>query len=126
MAFNKDKFLSTLQKETKNEYATIVKNGIVGDLCGFVDSGSYLLNALISGSMFKGIPNNKVTLFSGPEGVGKSFILLSVISLYLKNNKDGVVVFFESESAQRKELFETFDIDTSRCIFSSGRNSSDG
>jgi len=77
MAFNKDKFLSTLQKETKNEYATIVKNGIVGDLCRFVDSGSYLLNALISGSMFKGIPNNKVTLFSGPEGVGKSFFILS-------------------------------------------------
>ena len=117
MAFNKEKFLNTLQKEIKNEYASIVKDGIIGDLCGFVDSGSYLLNALISGSMFKGIPNNKVTLFSGPEGVGKSFILLSVISLYLKNNKNAVVAFFESESAQRKELFETFDIDTSRVFF---------
>jgi len=38
------------------------------------DTGSYSLNAVLSGDMTRGLPNNRVTMFAGAESVGKSFL----------------------------------------------------
>ena len=110
-------FLKSVQKKISNPNSSIVADGIVGDLSGFIDTGSLLLNAVVSGSMFKGIPDNKVSMFGGPEGVGKSFLLLTMISKFLKRYPLGSVVFFESESAQRKDVMIDFEIDVSRVLF---------
>ena len=40
----------------------------------WIHSGSYALNWIISGDMFKGIPGTKVILLSGEEAKGKSLI----------------------------------------------------
>lgn len=110
-------FLKSLQKKIGNKNASIVSDGIVGDLSGFIDTGSFLLNAAVSGSMFKGFPDNKVAMLAGPAGVGKSFILLTMISRFLQKYPKGTVIFFESESAQRQDTMESFGIDTSRVLF---------
>ena len=110
-------FLKNIQKKLGNPNASIVSEGIVGDLSGFIDTGSLLLNAVVSGSMYKGIPDNKVSLFCGPQGVGKSFLLLTMISQFLIKYPKATVIFFESESAQRKELMEQFGVDITRVLF---------
>lgn len=110
-------FLKMVQKKIGNKNSSVVSDGIVGDLSGFIDTGSFLLNAAISGSMFKGFPDNKVSMLAGPPGVGKSFILLTMISRFLKTYPKANVVFFETESAQRKDTMENFGIDTSRVLF---------
>ena len=59
-------FLKSIIKETGNKYATIAGDGIDGsDVNGWVDTGSFSFNALLSGSMFGGIPNNKITALAG-------------------------------------------------------------
>lgn len=110
-------FLQTVQKKIQNPNSSIVADGIIGDLSGFIDTGSYVLNALISGSIFNGFPDNKITVLAGPEATGKSFILLTAISNFLQTFKRGFVVFFESESAQNKNQMELLGIDTSRILF---------
>lgn len=110
-------FLKNLHKKLGNPNGSIVADGIVGDLSGFIDTGSLLLNAEVSGSMFKGLPDNKISMFCGPQGVGKSFILLTIISQFLSKYPKANVIFFESESAQRTELMEKFGVDTSRVYF---------
>jgi RecA/RadA recombinase len=110
-------FLKSLQKKIGNKNASIVSDGIVGDLSGFIDTGSFLLNVAVSGSMFKGFPDNKISSLAGPPGVGKSFILLTMISRFLQKYPKGTAVFFESESAQRQDTMEGFGIDTSRVLF---------
>ena len=40
-----------LIKVTENDFASVVSAGIVGDCSTFVDTGSYSLNALLSGSL---------------------------------------------------------------------------
>lgn len=98
-----------------NEYAAVAEDGIAaGDYNGFIDSGSYVLNALLSGSIFGGYPKNKVTALAGPSSVGKSFFLLTAIKRFLEDNPDGGVFFYESESAISKKLLVDFGIDVKR------------
>ena len=59
-------FLDTVIKDSGNEFASIVSNGVAaGDVDNYVDTGSYIFNALVSGSLYGGIPSNKVTALAG-------------------------------------------------------------
>jgi len=55
------KFIDDLVKATGNEYANVVADGVAaGDVDAFVDTGSYIFNALLSGSLHGGLPSNKI------------------------------------------------------------------
>jgi len=110
-------FLKSVIKRIDNKNATIADSGIYSDVTGFINTGTLLLNALFSGSMFKGIPDNKITMVAGPEGVGKSFMLLSIISSFLKEYPEGNAVIFESESAIQSKTLTDFNIDAERVLF---------
>ena len=58
-------FLKDIIKETGNEYATLAKDGVGGDVDSFIDTGSYSFNALLSGSIFGGLPGNRITAIAG-------------------------------------------------------------
>ena len=50
-------FLKDIIKETGNEYASLVSDGVeAGDVDSFIDTGSYIFNALLSGSLYGGLP----------------------------------------------------------------------
>jgi RecA/RadA recombinase len=104
-----------LLSETNNEYAGIVDDGVAaGDVSGFIGTGSYAMNALLSGSIYGGLPQNKVTAFAGEPSVGKTFYALNVAKQFLEDNKDGFVFYFESESAISKQFISDRGIDTKR------------
>ena len=45
-------FLKDIIKSTGNEYASLVEDGVeAGDVENFIDTGSYIFNALLSGSI---------------------------------------------------------------------------
>ena len=72
-------FLNSVIKEIGNEYAAVADQGIAaGDTANWVDTGSYIFNALVSGSVYGGIPSNKVTALAGESSTGKTFFALSV------------------------------------------------
>jgi len=106
---------STLIKETGNEYASIAEDGIEsGDVTGLINTGSYSLNALLSGSLYGGIPANKVTAFAGEPSTGKTFYAINICRQFLKDNPEGFVFYFESESAISKSMLADRGIDTRR------------
>ncbi len=110
-------FLKNVIKETGNEYGTIVSDGLsTADVSGYVDTGSYIFNALVSGSLYGGIPKNKITAIAGESATGKTFFVLGVCKAFLEDNPDGSVVFFESESAITKEMIESRGIDSARMV----------
>ena len=51
---------------------------------GTIDTGSYALNALISGSIYGGVPNNKITAFAGESSTGKTFFVLGFRSVLVE------------------------------------------
>jgi RecA/RadA recombinase len=101
--------------ETDNEYAGIVDDGVAaGDVSGYIGTGNYAMNALLSGSIYGGLPQNKVTAFAGEPSVGKTFYALNVVKQFLEDNDDGFVFYFESESAISKQFITDRGIDAKR------------
>ena len=110
-------FLKDIVKEIDNEYATIVADGVAaGDTGSFIDTGSYIFNGLVSGSIYKGVPGNKITAIAGESSTGKTFFCLGIVRHFLESNPDGGVIYFESESALSKDMIESRNIDSKRMI----------
>jgi len=110
-------FLKDIIKETGNEYATLVSEGVeAGDVDSFIDTGSLAFNALLSGSIHGGMPSNKITAIAGEAATGKTFFALGIVKTFLDKNKDAGVIYFESESALTKELVEARGIDSKRMV----------
>lgn len=110
-------FLQQVIKDSKNEFASLAADGIAaGDVESFVDTGSYVFNALVSGSLFGGIPSNKITAIAGESGTGKTFFCLSVVRNFLDINPDAGVIYFETESAISKQMIESRGIDSRRMV----------
>lgn len=110
-------FLKDLVKASGNEYANIVSDGVAaGDVDSFIDTGSHIFNALLSGSLYGGLPSNKITAIAGESATGKTFFALGMVKQFLEDNKDAAVIYFESESAISKDMIESRGIDSSRVV----------
>ena len=110
-------YLKNLVKATGNEFASVVEEGVqAADVSGYIDTGSYILNALLSGSIFDGLPNNKITALAGESATGKTFFALGMCKQFLDDNPDSAVIYFESESAITKDMIESRGIDSSRIV----------
>tara|TARA_X000001382_G_scaffold110247_1_gene86714 strand:+ start:875 stop:1900 length:1026 start_codon:yes stop_codon:yes gene_type:complete len=110
-------FLKQIIKETGNEYASLVSEGVeAGDVDTFIDTGSHIFNAVLSGSIHGGIPSNKITALAGESATGKTFFVLGMCKHFLDSNPDAGVIYFESESALTKKLIEDRGIDSERMI----------
>jgi len=110
-------FLDDIAKQIGNDYATMVSDGIAaGDTADFIDTGSYIFNALVSGSIYGGVPSNKITAIAGESSTGKTFFCLGIVKHFLDNNPDAGVVYFESESAISKQMIEDRGIASDRML----------
>ena len=110
-------FLKDIIKETGNEYASLVSDGVdSADVTTFIDTGSYAFNALLSGSIYGGMPGNKITAIAGEAATGKTFFALGICKHFLDTDKDAGVIYFESESAISKEMIESRGVDSKRMV----------
>lgn len=110
-------FFRNLVEELKDEDTSIAADGAgSAEFTGFIDTGSYILNAVLSGSLYGGVPNNKVTAFAGESATGKTYFVLGVVRAFLNQNPTGGVVYYDTEAAVTKSMMEERGIDTSRVI----------
>ena len=110
-------FLKDIIKTTGNEYAALVSDGVeAGDVENFIDTGSYVFNALLSGSVYGGLPANKITALAGESATGKTYFLMGIVKNFLDANPDSGVVYFESESAITKQMVVDRGIDPDRMV----------
>jgi RecA/RadA recombinase len=80
-----------------NPYATFLNESTLSNIDGYIDTGSYVLNALISGSLHGGVPMGRVTVFGGPSQTGKSLFVLKILA---NAQKRGLIpVIFDTENA---------------------------
>jgi len=108
-------FLSSMVKSSGNKYASLVSDGLDGsDVAGFVDTGCYLFNGLLSASIYSGLPNNKILALAGESSTGKTYFTLGIVSKFLKDNPEAVVLYFDSEQAVTSEMFKSRGIDPKR------------
>ena len=108
-------YLKNMVKASGNKYASIVEDGIDGsDVDGFVNTGSYIMNALLSGSIHGGIANNKILAIAGSEATGKTYFSLGIAYTFIEDHKDSVVLYFDSEQAVTTNMIIDRGIDSKR------------
>lgn len=107
-----DDFLKAIRKT--NEYARSAAEGLISDVEDYVDTGSYMFNALLSGSIYGGLPGNKIVGFAGPSSTGKTMLTLYIIKNFLDMNKNNFIVYFDSEAAIDTKTLKSLNMDLTR------------
>ena len=87
-----------------------------GDVESFIDTGSYVFNALLSGSLYGGLPGNKITALAGESATGKTFFLMGIVKSFLDRDPNAGVIYFESESAITRQMVVDRGIDPKRMV----------
>lgn len=109
-------YLRDLINLVDDDNTHLAADGGSAEFSGFIDTGSYILNALLSGSIYGGVPDNKITAFAGESATGKTFFVLGIVRAFLDKNPEGAVVYYDTEAAVTKTMMETRGIDTARVI----------
>ena len=107
-------FLKDIVKEIGDEYTELASN--IDETETYVDTGSYIFNALVSGSIFGGVSGNKITAIAGESSTGKTFFSLAVVKIFLDSHPDGYCLYFDTEAAISKSLLESRGVDTTRLV----------
>jgi RecA/RadA recombinase len=107
-------FLADIVKEIGGEYTQLASQ--IDETESYVDTGSYIFNALVSGSIFGGVSGNKITCISGASSTGKTFFALAVIKHFLEQNPDGYCLYFDTEAAITKSLLLSRGLDVNRIV----------
>ena len=107
-------FLKDIVKEIGGEYTQLASD--IDETETYVDTGSYIFNALVSGSIFGGVSGNKITAIAGESSTGKTFFSLAVVKNFLDSNPDGYCLYFDTEAAVNKSLLESRGVDLNRVV----------
>ena len=107
-------FLKEIVKEIGNEYTQLASD--IDETEKYVDTGSYIFNGLVSGSIFGGVSSNKITAIAGESSTGKTFFSLAVVKNFLDSNPDGYCLYFDTEAAVNKSLLTDRGIDLNRLV----------
>ena len=107
-------FLKEIVKEIGDDYTQLAKD--IDDSETYVDTGSYIFNSLVSGSIFGGVSGNKITAIAGESSTGKTFFSLAVVKNFLDSNPDGYCLYFDTEAAVNKSLLTSRGIDLTRLV----------
>jgi len=107
-------FLKDIVKEIGDEYTQLASD--IDETERYIDTGSYIFNGLVSGSIFGGVSSNKITAIAGESSTGKTFFSLAVVKNFLDSNPDGYCLYFDTESAVNKGLLESRGVDLNRTV----------
>ena len=80
-----------------NPEAKFLSDSALSTVTEWHDTGCMVLNSIISGSLFGGVPKGRITGFAGPSQAGKTYITNKILA---KAQADGIVpVIFDTEMA---------------------------
>jgi len=86
-----------LALEKINPEAGFLSDQTLSAVTEWIDTGCMVLNAIISGSLFGGVPKGRITGFSGPSMTGKTYIINKILGNAQK--KGMIPVIFDTEVA---------------------------
>ncbi len=107
-------FLKDIVKEIGDDFTQLASD--IEETERYVDTGSYIFNGLVSGSIYGGVSGNKITAIAGESSTGKTFFSLAVVKNFLDSNPDGYCLYFDTEAAVNKPLLESRGIDLTRVV----------
>lgn len=91
-------------------YSTFLSDNTLSNVDTWYDTGSYALNAIISGKLKDGgVPKGRVIIFAGETGTGKTLLINKILGLAQKQGVHPVI--FDSEFAVDAESAKAVGLD---------------
>jgi len=113
----KSNFIREMIKDIGDVDTHLADDGLhSSEYSGAIDTGSYILNAVLTGSIYGGVPNNKITAFAGESATGKTFFVLGIAKKFLDDHPDAAIFYYDTEAAVTKQMMLDRGIDTKRVI----------
>ena len=107
--------MDKLKKNSKISQTDILSDSKFFTEQDMVQTDVPMVNVALSGSISGGITPG-MTVLAGPSKHFKTSFALLMASAYLKEKKDGVILFYDSEFGSPQSYFEEFDVDTDRVL----------
>jgi len=107
-------FLKEIVKEIGDDFTKVAQD--IDETERFIDTGSHIFNAVVSGSIYGGVSSNKITAIAGESSTGKTYFSLAVVKNFLDTNPDGYCLYFDTEAAVNKGLLESRGVDLTRTV----------
>ena len=107
--------MDKLKKNSKSDFTSILSDSKFFNEKDMVPTNVPMINVALSGSMDGGITPG-LTVLAGPSKHFKTSFALIMAAAYLKQHKDAVMLFYDSEFGSPQAYFEQFDVDTSRVL----------
>ena len=101
-------FLKEIVKEIGDEYTQLAAD--IDETERFIDTGSHIFNAVVSGSIYGGVSSNKITAIAGETSTGKTYFALAVVKNFLDTNPDGYCLYFDTEAAITKDYLHLVEL----------------
>jgi recombination protein RecA len=95
-----------------NPDAAFLDENSLSTVTDWIDTGCMALNAIISGSLYGGIPVGRITGFAGPQACGKTLMVNKIMANAQKKGMH--VVYFDTENALDKDTAENLGCDSSK------------
>ncbi len=100
--------------EELNPWGSTLSESALSIVDDWIDTGSYALNAIVSGSCYKGIQCGRVIGFAGPSGCGKTLMCMKIVANHLKKDPSNIAVVFDSEIAVDAQTARNLGADPAR------------
>lgn len=97
-----------------DDSAEIISNSAYSNIKEWIPSGNYILNACMSGDLFKGCPSGRTISLIGEEGTGKSYLQVSFCREAQKMGYSPVIL--DSEGAIDAQFVSRLGVDPKNCI----------
>jgi RecA/RadA recombinase len=110
--FDFGKMDKELSKISGFEMGSMLADNTFSEVDEWISTGSYILNAQISGTLFGGIPNTRSFGLMGDPGTGKSFVCLNIVREAQKKGYN--VLYCDTEGAIDKSSALKFGIDPNK------------
>lgn len=93
-------------------YSAYLSDSTLSSVNDWIDTGSMVLNALISGSLYGGVPKGRITQLAGPSQSFKSGLVMQILANAQK--KGMIPVIFDTEGAIDPESAAKFGLDVTK------------
>ena len=107
--------MDKLKKNSKIKETSILNESIFFSVKDQVATDVPMVNVALSGDPDGGLSSG-LTVLAGPSKHFKTSFALLMASSYMKEHKDAVMLFYDSEFGSPQSYFEAFGIDTTRVL----------
>ena len=111
----RNELINQFNKDFPDSPLLEMEDNPLAEIPGWITTGNYALNWVISKSIFRGLPLGRVVLFSGDAGSGKSMVALSM----MREPSIDYIIYLDSEGGGVTTGFAKFlGLDTSKILYS--------